>query len=75
MHFRVDGCKIGAIRLFSSENSFAGQLETVVNCMENIALCVFGKRGPKIFNFELLFLHGVSSKNREILNKAVLTSQ
>ena len=41
----------------------------------NIALCVFGKRGPKMFNFELLFLHGFSSKNREILHKAVLTSQ
>ena len=41
----------------------------------NIALCVFGKRGPKILNFELLFLHGFSSKNREILHKAVLTPQ
>ena len=39
------------------------------------ALCVFGKRGPKMFNFELLFLHGFSSKNREILHKAVLTPQ
>ena len=28
-----------------------------------------------MFNFELLFLHGFSSKNREILHKAVLTSQ
>ena len=36
---------------------------------------VFGKRGPKMFNFELLFLHGFSSKNREILHKAVLTPQ
>ena len=35
------------------------------------ALCVFGKRGPKMFNFEL----GFSSKNREILHKAVLTPQ
>ena len=26
-----------------------------------------------MFNFELLFLHGFSSKNREILHKAVLT--
>ena len=40
-----------------------------------IALGVFGKRGPKMFNFELLFLHGFSSKNREILHKAVLTPQ
>ena len=39
------------------------------------ALCVFRKRGPKMFNFELLFLHGFSSKNREILHKAVLTPQ
>ena len=39
------------------------------------ALCVFGKRGPKMFNFELLFLQGFSSKNCEILNKAVLTPQ
>ena len=39
------------------------------------ALCVFGKRGPKMFNFELLFLHRFSSKNREILHKAVLTPQ
>jgi len=39
------------------------------------ALCVFGKRGPKMFNFELLFLHGFSSKNREILHKAGLTPQ
>ena len=44
-------------------------------CTVHIALCVFGKRGPKMFNFELLFLHGFSSKNREILHKAVLTSQ
>ena len=28
-----------------------------------------------MFNFELLFLHGFSSKNREILHKAVLTPQ
>ena len=28
-----------------------------------------------MFNFELLFLHGFSSKNCEILNKAVLTPQ
>ena len=42
-------------------------------CEDN-ALCVFEKRGPKMFNFELLFLHGFSSKNCEILNKAVLTS-
>ena len=28
-----------------------------------------------MFNFELLFLHGFSSKNREILHKAVLTLQ
>ena len=41
----------------------------------DIALCVFEKRGPKMFNFELLFLHGFSSKNCEILNKAVLTPQ
>ena len=26
-------------------------------------------------NFELLFLHGFSSKNREIFHKAVLTPQ
>ena len=39
------------------------------------ALCVFEKRGPKMFNFELLFLHRFSSKNREILHKAVLTPQ
>ena len=39
------------------------------------ALCIFGKRGPKMFNFELLILHGFSSKNREILHKAVLTPQ
>ena len=41
----------------------------------NTALCVFGKRGPKMFNFKLLFLHGFSSKNCEIWHKAVLTSQ
>ena len=41
----------------------------------SIALCVFGRRGPKMFNFELLFLHGFSSKNREIFHKAVLTHQ
>ena len=28
-----------------------------------------------MFNFELLFLPGFSSKNREILHKAVLTPQ
>ena len=28
-----------------------------------------------MFNFELLFLHGFSSKNREILYKVVLTPQ
>ena len=28
-----------------------------------------------MFNFELVFLHGFSSKNREILHKAVLTPQ
>ena len=28
-----------------------------------------------MFNFELLFLHGFSSKNCEILDKAVLTPQ
>jgi len=28
-----------------------------------------------MFNFELLFLHGFSSKKCEILNKAVLTPQ
>ncbi len=28
-----------------------------------------------MFNFELLFLHGFSSKNREILHKAVSTPQ
>ena len=28
-----------------------------------------------MFNFELLFLHGFSSKNREILHKAVLNPQ
>ena len=28
-----------------------------------------------MFNFELLFLHGFSSKNSEILHKAVLTPQ
>ena len=28
-----------------------------------------------MFNFELLFLHGFSSKNREILHTAVLTPQ
>ena len=28
-----------------------------------------------MFNSELLFLHGFSSKNREILHKAVLTPQ
>ena len=28
-----------------------------------------------MFNFELLFLHGFLSKNREILHKAVLTPQ
>ena len=41
----------------------------------NNALCVFEKRGPKMFNFELLFLHEFSSKNCEILNKAVFTPQ
>ena len=39
---------------------------------EDSALCIFGK-GPKMFNLEQLFLHGFSSKNREILHKAVLT--
>ena len=33
------------------------------------------KRGSKMFNYELLFLHGFSWRNREILNKAVLTPQ
>ena len=28
-----------------------------------------------MFNFELLFLHGFSSKNREILHRAVLTPE
>ena len=28
-----------------------------------------------MFNFEFLFLHGFSSKNREILHKAILTPQ
>ena len=44
-------------------------------CFTLSALCVFEKRGAKMFNFELLFLHGFSSKNCEILNKAVLTPQ
>ena len=35
------------------------------------ALCIFGKRGPKMFNFEVLFLHGFSSKNCDIWHKAV----
>ena len=30
------------------------------------------KKGPKMFNFELLFLHGFSSKNGETLHKAIL---
>ena len=33
------------------------------------------RKVPKMFNFELLLLHGFSSKNREILHKAVLTPQ
>ena len=33
------------------------------------------EKGLKMFNFEQLFLHGFSSKNREILHKAVLTSR
>ena len=33
------------------------------------------KKGPKIFNVELLFLHAFSSKNHEILHKAILTHQ
>ena len=41
----------------------------------SIALCVFGRRGPKMFNFELLFLHGISLKIHEILHQAVLTPQ
>ena len=39
------------------------------------ALCVFRKRGPKMLNFELLFLQGFSSKNYEILHKNILTPQ
>ena len=35
----------------------------------------FSERGTKMFNFGLLFLHGFSSKNHEILHKAVLTAQ
>ena len=31
--------------------------------------------GPKMFNFELLFLHGFPSKNHDILHKAVFTPQ
>ena len=40
------------------------------------ALCVFGKkRVPKMFNFELLFTYGFSSKYCEVLYKSVLTPQ
>ena len=35
----------------------------------------FRKKRAKMFNFELLFLHGFSLKNHEILHKAVLTPQ
>ena len=49
--------------------------EAGTRALSTNALCVFEKRGPKMFNFELLFLHGFSSKNCEILNKAVLTPQ
>ena len=55
--------------LREQDGELQGRLELI------IALCVFGKRGQKMFNFELLFLHGFSSKNREILHKAVLTTQ
>ena len=35
----------------------------VVKIDADNALCVVEKRGPKMFNFELLFLHGFSSKS------------
>ena len=67
-------CRPGEPALHCNERACAtikalGNLECMVRQFN--ALCVFGKRGPKMFNFELLFLHGFSSKNREILHKAV----
>ena len=50
-------------------------MSMVLSHLASIALFVFEKRGPKMSNFELLFLHGFSSKNREIFHKAVLTPQ
>jgi len=35
----------------------------------------FFEKGPKMFNIELLFLDGFSSKHRKILHKVVLTPQ
>ena len=36
--------KIGTIRMFLSENTFAGHWETVVDCMENIAYIVWSPK-------------------------------
>ena len=44
------------------------------NLQYSIEHCTLRFR-KKMFNFELLFLHGFSLKNREILHKAVLTPQ
>ena len=66
--------KLIQINRFDHESGTFIELHEV-DCNQCNALCVFGKRGPKMFNFELLFLHGFSSKNREILHKAVLTPQ
>ena len=36
------------------------------------ALCIFEKKGQKMFNFELLFLQDFHNKNREIFNSSRL---
>merc|ERR1711947_62451 len=64
-----------AVIILNKNNIINNNKITNIISVSIIALCVFGKRGPKMFNFELLFLHGFSSKNRGILHKAVLTPQ
>ena len=36
MQLKIEISKVGAIGLIFSEKSFAGQCETVINCMENV---------------------------------------
>ena len=45
-------------------SSYASDLRT--HLKTHSALCVFGKRGQKMFNFELLFLHKFSSNSSRI---------